>query len=97
MRTSYDLYPKTSVNGSIVEALAKSAILDPDEDLRKVSLDRLCKLLSPSTQVRKGFVGDGQIMLELRQGDVKETIYICDVPKEYVQGNKLESHPFILV
>lgn len=95
MRNLKDLATSES-SGLILEALTKAAILDPAEEVRKEAIGVLTNLTSKGIRLRKGFVGDNQIMVELAQEGHKELFYVCDLPKEYVPGYKVEPHSFVI-
>lgn len=77
-----------------LEILIKVALLDPSESFRQNALNRIA---DDYPGIRRGFVGDNQIMLELNGGyGESKLLYLCDLPKEYQKGIPAVPIPFTL-
>jgi len=74
----------------ILEALTKTAILDPVESLREKAVDVIKKYYGG---VKGGFVLNSSLYLEF--SDEHKKVYVCEMPAEYY-GQPSKPHMFIV-
>lgn len=96
MRTLGELFGEQSSKKIVLETLIIAAFQYPDSRCRREAIEWIREYSKGDVKINRGFVGDNLLMIEVRQSDYKELIYVSDVKEEYAGRKVVEPIPFTL-